>query len=172
MKEELDRELPTVEPFVESVPQVFVLLGIWFATELPIIPLYNPDDGFGWLLFVTSVLSATFGITNFLKVGPMRVVPADKYCGGFCHLSFPLVFTTVLTSLLAKGFTMGIYMMGGPESKDWYIPVSLVSLFLPNLLFALTLMVRKLGPKTALKTMARYLGSISSKCLSTFPQKI
>merc|ERR1711962_675527 len=134
MKAELDRELLTVEPFVESVPQVFVLLGIGAATGLPIVPFRNlimvaelHQRVFAWLNFVTSVLSATFGITNFLKVGPMRVVPADKYCGGFCHLSFPLVFTTVLTSLLAKGFTMANYMLGRPGSKE-YIPVSLVSL--------------------------------------------
>ena len=44
MKKQIDQDLITVEPFVEAVPQVFVISTIWGVTEFGLGPLLSPHS--------------------------------------------------------------------------------------------------------------------------------
>ena len=103
-----------VEPFIESVPQCF-----WFVYLLAksrgcvgesdgIIPLPI-------VAFITSVLSAAYGLTNFLRVGPLKTVQ-NQPASGFGHPSFWLVFLTNLSILVARGFLLvNVLWVPGPD---------------------------------------------------------
>ena len=82
-----------------------------------------------WWHSTTSVLSARYGLTDFLRVGPLKTIP-NQPASGFGHLSFWLAFLTNLSSLCAKGFFM--LEVRGPYSLDPGIFVT----FLPQLLLA------------------------------------
>lgn len=139
MKAELDQDVLTVEPFVEAVPQVFVVAIFWSAQviALPVqgIGLNDFQLVYSWILFCTSVFSATNGITKFMKVGPFGVVPAER-----CTLSFPLIFLIILLSLITKGWLVS--MAFSLEEKHYPRLLLLPSLLiLPHLTFALLVMI-------------------------------
>ena len=49
-----------------------------------------------YLTFGTSVLSGALGIAKFMKVGPFRLVPMEKFCGGFLLLVSNMAISIVL----------------------------------------------------------------------------
>ena len=51
-----------------------------------------------WVTFLSSLLSSTFGIANYLRSGPCRLLPKEKNLGGF-----PLLFLSVGTCMVGKG---------------------------------------------------------------------
>ena len=96
------------EAFVEALPQVFVqltILGLSFDNESDAYGILNPYGHVFQASFSVSILSATLGMTKFLKNGPCQLIPRDSYGCGF----FTAMLIT-LFSLLAKGshFTMAI----------------------------------------------------------------
>ena len=97
-----------VEPFIESIPQYYWFTYLWKSTLGCIGPAgkdyVNP---LGMVAFITSVLSAGYGLTNFLRVGPLKIIP-NRPASGFGHLSFWLVFLTNLSSLIARGLLITV----------------------------------------------------------------
>ena len=93
------------EPFLESVPQLHVLLVI-LIQSLPHIDGNQPNnrrvvdtsDPFFLATFLSSILSASFGVSKLLKLGPCPLVPQDKF-----GLVFLMVFLSILTGLVGKG---------------------------------------------------------------------
>ena len=83
------------EPFLESVPQVHLIMLIIFeGTDTTV-------DPFHWktlLTFSLSVLSAAFGMSRFFNVGPCRLVPYGKMNVGFLFLVI-----SIATCLVGKG---------------------------------------------------------------------
>ena len=96
----LQENLVGIEPFIESVPQCFWYLYLWYMGLNYIYPVQTL-----LVTFITSVLSAGYGLTNFLRVGPLKTIP-NQPASGFGHLSFWLVFLTILSSLFVKGLLM------------------------------------------------------------------
>ena len=95
-----------VEPFIESVPQCFWYLYLWVSSRGCIGPINGTHvNPMGTVAFTTSVPCAGYGLTNFLRVGPLKTIP-NKPASGFGHLSFWLVFLTNLFRLIAKGVLM------------------------------------------------------------------
>ena len=95
------------ELFMESIPQSHVLLVI-LIQSLPVIDVNIPNnkgvgvvdtsDPFFLATFLSSILSASFGISKLLKLGPCPLVPQDKF-----GLVFLMVFLSILTGLAGKG---------------------------------------------------------------------
>ena len=58
--------------------------------------------------FISSVLTATFGIAKFLKIGPCRLVPDEGLLGGHANISFPLLMLNIFIHNYsrAKGFLL------------------------------------------------------------------
>ena len=106
------------EPFLEAVPQVIVLLCIGFLSGsaglydgvvddcLPqncgIVSLIPTQDPWFFGTFCLSVFSASFGMTRFLKVGPMTLVPRNSYglsfFVAFLHFLSRCIDATIATS--------------------------------------------------------------------------
>ena len=111
------------EPFVESVPQVFVLtcisalsgrINTWSSYSSSyygrayecieincgiVGSLINPDaDYWFFSTYLLSVVSASFGMCRFLKSGPMTLVSRTSF--GF---SFLLAMFTLAVGMISKG---------------------------------------------------------------------
>ena len=91
------------EPFLEAVPQIHVLLGLWVLEETITFGL-SPKLFIA--TFSSSVLTATLGIAKFLKVGPCRLVPDEGILGGHGNLGFLLIMVNIATTILSKGFLL------------------------------------------------------------------
>ena len=111
------------EPFVEAVPQVMLLIMLQF---------YHIDHGgketelLFFVTFVTSVLTAGFGLTKFLKLGPCRLL------GGYGKISFPLAMLNIILVLVTKGFCIIV-------SKGTFI--WLCTCFMPGFIFVRTILI-------------------------------
>ena len=126
------------EPFLEAVPQVHVLLTLWVLNHKITYEL-NPELYIA--TFISSVLSATFGIAKFLKIGPCRLVPDEGLLGGHANISFPLLMLNILSTITAKGFLLTSMNTGlsGDEfdlfkAKD-AVKVWILICFVPQIIF-------------------------------------
>ena len=86
------------EPFLESVPQVHIILMVVFASGEATV---DPYDLQAIATFALSVFSAAFGITKFFSVGPCRLIPYDKI-----NLGFFLMMLNVTSCLVGKGYQL------------------------------------------------------------------
>ena len=123
------------EPFLESVPQVHMLLIIRFIS-----PKYdcNSPIHFGpqfSLTFWISIATASFGIAKFVKSGPARIVNNDKCLMGFGTLSFILIFTNIAQTVLCRAWVIAIFVGYAwvQEANRNYLPLILLC-FIPQLL--------------------------------------
>ena len=105
------------EPFLEAVPQVMVMLCIAFLSGFSydgnyewdpcspqncgIVSLIPSQDPWFFGTFCLSVFSASFGMTRFLKVGPMTLVPRNSY-----GLSFFIALFLVAIAIVSKGIAL------------------------------------------------------------------
>ena len=64
----IDSDINTVEPFVESVPQLMTIVALATASGRCIGPVRDNADVFWWVSSATSALSATLATARFLKV--------------------------------------------------------------------------------------------------------
>ena len=65
-----------------------------------------------WFTFLTSIISVSNGIINFLKTGPIRMLPIEKYGG---HL---IAMLCIMTTIIAKIWS--IYYISFSE-RAYYI---------------------------------------------------
>ena len=95
------------EPFLESIPQIHILLTIWVQDSRTAI---GEDKDWNIVLFLTtfslSVFSATFGIAKFLKVGPCRLVSSHGPLGGLGSIGFLTLMLNIASTLLLKGILL------------------------------------------------------------------
>ena len=93
-----------VEPFIESVPQCLWVLSLGSLTRGCVGlsvgwgSFYPKRDDTIILVYATSVVSASYGVSNFLRVGPLKVIP-NQPASGLGHPSFYIVFFSVSCSL-------------------------------------------------------------------------
>ena len=106
-----------MEPFIESVPQVLWLTYLWDETKCvgPTVGPKGEIDPLGLVTYVTSILSASYGLTNFLRVGPLKIIP-EKPVSGYGHLSFYLIIFGNASSLILRGLIKLAFQAipGGP----------------------------------------------------------
>ena len=57
--------------------------------------------------FLSSILSASFGMAKLLQAGPCRMVKLDSY-----GLGFLLIFLSSLSGLMARGLNLGVMVTG------------------------------------------------------------
>ena len=104
--------LSLLEPYLEAIPQVLILLCLWIDNDKYIIG--NLNNGFGkdaiifLFTFSTSVLSSAFGIAKFLKSGPCRLVQNDGLLGGYGQLAFLLLMLSTIFCLIIKGLLLSL----------------------------------------------------------------
>ena len=109
------------EPFLEAVPQVMVMLCIAFLSgfneqgrfysyecapqNCGIVSLIPWVDPWFFGTFCLSVFSASFGMTRFLKVGPMTLVPRNSY-----GLSFFVALFLVAIAIVSKAAALAFLL--------------------------------------------------------------
>ena len=130
------------EPFLESVPQVHVLLVIAAGSKTyqwqsqinkGVIDI---SDTFFLATFCTSIFSAAFGMTKLLKVGPCSIVPRNKY-----GLGFFLSFLSILFGLAGKGFLLACWLafpFATDSVRTFGIGFCLGTCYLPPIVFVST----------------------------------
>ena len=66
-----------------------------------------------FLSFVTSVISASLGLSKVLLKGPVKLVPSNRgFLGGYIQLPFFLLYCSVLTGLVGKAAWLPFAMTG------------------------------------------------------------
>ena len=93
------------EPFLESVPQVHIILMVTIGAYGETV---NPEAPLAIATFSLSVFSAAFGITKFFSVGPCRLIPYDKI-----NLGFFLMVLNVASCLVGKGVLLAFSTLVG-----------------------------------------------------------
>ena len=91
----------TLEPFLEALPQVVILLTLSILDWDIVID--GSEDLF-FLTFFSSIFTASFGITKFLKIGPCRLIPEEGLGGGYFQIGFIVTFFNVTAMILSKAF--------------------------------------------------------------------
>ena len=104
------------EPFLESVPQIHILLILWLL-ESEITFFLNP--GLFIFTFTSSALTATLGMAKFLKTGPCRLVPDEGPLGGHGTLSFLILMLNIALTIVSKGAILPAIGIG---IKDYLNP--------------------------------------------------
>merc|ERR1712051_57884 len=75
----LERDISSIEPIAEAIPQVFIQVAVMVSTR----GIIDPYGSLFLLTFLTSLLTATLGMAKFFKSGPIQLVPRDSYGCGF-----------------------------------------------------------------------------------------
>ena len=117
-KLKLIRETGGIEPFLESLPTIIVL-NYCRDWQYEVYGSFN-EDIFGsytlfYTTFIVSIMSASFGVTSFLKNGPYAMLPNDGLFGGILTWRF-------IVALLACCFTIfgKIYMIHHIMLRTFY----------------------------------------------------
>ena len=88
---------------MEAVPQVLLLISFWCLDDKAIgVRSHGMENQLFWVTFVSSILTAGFGLTKFLKLGPCRLL------GGYGKISFLLVMLNMIGVLVIKGFSLAL----------------------------------------------------------------
>ena len=152
------------EPFLEAVPQCLVLLCISYISGIPqsdgrftdcqisncgIAILQfdktraDANNNFQFMAtFLLSLFSCCFGMTRFLKNGPMTLVPRTKY-----GASFFAIFPTVIATIFGKGAILGCLVAFSDLSEDrtliaWSFPIWFGLCLLPHFVYVSTINLR------------------------------
>ena len=74
--------------------------------------IIDTSDNLFVFTFLSSILSASFGMAKLLQAGPCRMVKLDSY-----GLGFHLIFLSALSGLMARGLNLGIMVTGKGHSS-------------------------------------------------------
>ena len=93
---------------------------------------------------VTSVLSAGFGLTKFLKLGPCRLL------GGYGKISFLLVMLNMIGVLVIKGFSLALVrsVFERSHQKLMAVFVWIASCLIPGFIYVRTLLFARISSLT------------------------
>ena len=100
------------EPFIESIPQVHILLTLWIEESHLFVGREGPGSEKTRILFyatfATSIMSASLGIAKFLKLGPCRLIPNEGILGGYGCLSFLMLLFNVACTICSKAIFLAV----------------------------------------------------------------
>jgi len=151
-----DTSMSSIEPFLESIPQCHVLLTILLASQKIPFRTDTYNEGvieasyFFTATFLTSIFSATFGMTKLLKIGPCAIVSRTKY-----GLGFMLIFLSILFCMGGKGVLLALMING----LGFHVPgltLCLETCYILPMLYQFGVFVRHQGWKNALQTCLDY----------------
>jgi len=108
-KKRLERNISSLEPYLESIPQVLIQTSIMIQLRLDReeFRVIFGSSTFFLISYSLSIFSATFGLAKFLKSGPCHLIPSEGYFDGYLTLGFCLVFVSSMAGTLQKGFSLG-----------------------------------------------------------------
>ena len=97
-----------------------------------------------WVTFVSSILTAGFGLTKFLKLGPCRLL------GGYGKISFLLVMLNMIGVLVIKGFSLELVRSVFYRNHQKLIAVFvwISSCLIPGFIYVRTLLFARISSLT------------------------
>lgn len=106
-RESYNRNVSTLEPFIESLSQLIIKLCIWTFfnqkhQETGQNPLIDIGQGFFFFTISLSALASILGITKFFKESPFHFLPQSGFLGGIITLRYLLMFLAVLFNAGSK----------------------------------------------------------------------
>ena len=167
-KEFLDEIISPVEPFVEALPQIYIMVCLFiFDGDCfgPVGP--NPFLNIVWFLkIINSLFSFCTEVMNFFHNGPVRVVVPDSWkfphvlvnCRNRLHLHLPVPIAFILTAFVAE-FGAMMAINGGFDiqcSREMTLLIVISVQILPQIIFALSANFIGLGIKPIFKIMMKY----------------
>ena len=143
-KQHLQRNLIQMETFMEATPSTLIMVHLLIKKSLAAVGhviIFDHNDKLDrtlfWVAFSTSIITSSLGLAKNLKVGPCRILPAQK---GYLSLHFLLIFLSCGSTLVAKGFALAI-ALGQSDGSGYWITIAgviaLATVFLPGLLTGL-----------------------------------
>ena len=136
-REYYNKNISTIEPFVEAIFQVVIKLCIWTVfTQLHMEvadgaenPLFDKTWGkhyFFYFTITSSCISSLMGCIRFFKESPVRFLPQEGPLSGFFTLKYLLTFTSVFFNTAAKVillllmvfYSLGVYGVSTPSVVD------------------------------------------------------
>ena len=100
-------------------------------------------------------MSACFGVSKFLKVGPAGIIPTDQ----FCHSSFFLVFISVAGFYVGKG-SLYLHL----TVRERYAEI--LFLYLPSLTYSILILLISLGFRSTLRTILNHPSCVMTPVFS------
>ena len=85
------------------------------------------------LAFSTSVFSSVLGLTKYLKLGPCRILPRKRFCGGF-----PLVMLSMGSTLVGKVLSFALCYCLSLRSGLLSIGIWILFNILPQVIYVST----------------------------------
>ena len=130
-KQEIDSNVYFSEPFVESVPQIYLLSTVVFIGVDKTIDPYAPQLLF---TFSMSMFGAIIGVANFFRSGPFCII--KNYFGFF------LMMLNIAAYFAGQGFGFGQVFAGKwREHLETADPAIVRDIFIKNNLLYLSLQV-------------------------------
>ena len=134
-REYYNKNISTIEPFVEAISQVVIKLCIWTVfTQLHLEahegenPLFSTTSEriFFYFSITSSMVSSLMGCIRFFKESPVRFLPQDGPLSGFFTLKYLLTFASVFFNTAAKVillllmvfYSLGVYGVLTPSVVD------------------------------------------------------
>ena len=135
-REYFNRNISTIEPFVEAIFQVVIKLCIWTvftqlhleATHGEENPLFSTTSGriLFYFTITSSMVTSLMGCIRFFKESPVRFLPQDGPLSGFFTLKYLLTFASVFFNaaskvillLLMVFYSFGVYGVLTPSVVD------------------------------------------------------
>ena len=116
---------------MESIPQMHMTL------MLLCLGINEKVDTIGRTIFlvcfISSVMTATLGMTRLLMSGPSKVIKKQGHLGGYLQIGFALLFFSIMAVLVAKALWLA-FVITGPGSNPLnaliWLPVSLLPQFI------------------------------------------
>jgi len=169
-KERLQRNIGSLEPIIESVPQVHILLCLVGMNPILITGKSFRVVGFDFYgaplffaTFVTSIISASKGIASFLLDGPCKLVPKNGLFGGLGTMGFIFLWLNIIATLLGKGSVLAYSytLYGGPlqylQYKDYIYAIYWVCFYLlPQFILGLGVLIFSFGLKGTMKIIIKF----------------
>ena len=125
------------EAFVESIPQTHLTLILLCFNLRPEADdaITDPRDVTDFAIFlvgfISSVISATLGMTRLLMNGPSKVIKKQGHLGGYLQIGFALVFFSIMFVLVAKALWLA-FVIAGSGSNPLYALIWLAVSLLPQ----------------------------------------
>ena len=134
-KKMFDSRIGTLEPYTESLPALLILSAVW-VTETKIKENKDWDSETErtslpyiiWVsAYVSSIMTASFGMIKFFKNGPVKFLPSTGILDGYLTWKSSLVFLSVLFMLVSKGGLLAFMIrdratLGYFHSANYYGP--------------------------------------------------
>jgi len=177
-----DKDITCIEPYVEAVPTVLILLALFVKDHEIFYTGYTNDVNFlgiprvamFWTTFSISVFSGSFGMAKFLKLGPCQIVPSqDMHCGFF------FVMMSMAAALVSKGCVLAFSLNTAdtPDETFTYPITCLIwisSCILPQFILAMVVFIKTCGFKNTAKLVWQYPAMILTpifSCWTMGPKK-